>query len=761
MRFASATVALCLSPLIVAKDLSPSNTNEYCMYAIYKSLSPLTWKESTNTSSLARSISASECSNEAEVTSIYLSVAEYCHGKAYDAGLAFWDRWCVHSGTSLTGLDKIEADVTTAYIERLSTINPDIVGKTTIVSPVLLDKSYYLRAVRSVAASQSDNTRSINIAWGIHGYWGLVILVGIIQNFIASISYAQAAGQAQDPEKSQLRPWRQFAPRQMSRIISSIHTYVVLSPSLGNYHRRLLWGCKVPLRIQTLTILAFWALAIILSCLRYDAYSDDPFNGTLAYQIWKYMGPRLGFLAFACLPWLWIFAGRNNIFIWATGWDFQTFNLFHRHLARVSIIFAIIHSISYTVKYLAYSPSKYYKNLGTDWFRLGIVATVLMSLMIPFSSVALRKRYYEVFLIIHIVFGIVIIYALFVHMSKFGTEYTPHLWPLVAIWSFDRLLRIIRLTLCNLRVHCSGKVVCANQSTVTYHPGSNVLRIEIRPSSLPIPPKAGDVYYIYQPGAICAWENHPFTMASFQTPAGAKANGSPPSPALPGLEAEKEAYDNTTAGPLALPCNQNQSIPAAPTLTFWVRPYSGWTKRLKDRCLQASGISYPTLLVEGPYGRRESLHSFTSVVMIMGGTGIGVATAYLQDLLSREAVGGDLYRQIDLHWTVRELTLIGDLCRAELGEFLDHSRVRMHFYCSTGTRHSLAGQEGSLTVENGRAPIQSIIARAAAQADEVLGEVAVLVCGPAGMADDSRAAVVQQRRNGCRRIEYFEEAYGW
>jgi hypothetical protein len=43
-----------------------------------------------------------------------------------------------------------------------------------------------------------------------------------------------------------------------------------------------------------------------------------------------------------------MFAGRNNIFIWATGWSFSTFNIFHRNIARVATLQAIVHAIAWS-----------------------------------------------------------------------------------------------------------------------------------------------------------------------------------------------------------------------------------------------------------------------------------------------------------------------------------------------------------------------------------------------------------------------------
>jgi ferric-chelate reductase len=44
-----------------------------------------------------------------------------------------------------------------------------------------------------------------------------------------------------------------------------------------------------------------------------------------------------------------MFSGRNNIFLWATGWSFSTFNTFHRHVARIAVFEAIVHSVGWSV----------------------------------------------------------------------------------------------------------------------------------------------------------------------------------------------------------------------------------------------------------------------------------------------------------------------------------------------------------------------------------------------------------------------------
>jgi ferric-chelate reductase len=58
-------------------------------------------------------------------------------------------------------------------------------------------------------------------------------------------------------------------------------------------------------------------------------------------------------MSFANFPLLFLFGGRNNILIWATGWSFATFNVFHRHVARIATLQAVAHSVLYLIIYIA------------------------------------------------------------------------------------------------------------------------------------------------------------------------------------------------------------------------------------------------------------------------------------------------------------------------------------------------------------------------------------------------------------------------
>ena len=105
----------------------------------------------------------------------------------------------------------------------------------------------------------------------------------------------------------------------------------------------------------------------------------------------------------------------------------------------------------------------------------------------------------------------------FRHTSKSGTVtvYNPYLWPVVAIWVFDRFLRLVRLVYCNVHVRHN---TLSTPSTISYDEDSNLIRLEVLAPSPKIKPAPGQYYYLYQPMTWRGWENHPFSLGAWTSP---------------------------------------------------------------------------------------------------------------------------------------------------------------------------------------------------------------------------------------------------
>ncbi|PYH88050.1 hypothetical protein BO71DRAFT_436126 [Aspergillus ellipticus CBS 707.79] len=691
-----------------------ASSDKTCFEVILSALDSLSWGDSS-----------SECNNTAEVTSIYTSAKLYC------------------TETQMTALT---SNITNVNPDDLPILDPET-EKSNITEPGLLEYSYFKRALRSKNASNDTKPQAKRLGWALMGYWGGIILLGILQNaWKTCFQNRHATPQLDQEQGNSARKASRQIPL-LSPVSHFITTHFIIPRPFGRYTQTTF--CGILARWEAIVVAGFWIVCILVSCVRYESFTGNTSTPKVSQQVWNSIATRLGILAYHCLPFLWMFAGRNNIFIWATGWSFSTFNVFHRHIARATILLAILHSIAETIRYTVNS-SKYEKSLKKNWFVMGIVATVLFSLLIPLSSVWLRKRSYELFLIIHVTFNIVILYSLFIHTSKFDGEFNGYLWPLVAIWAFDRSLRVFRLIYCNLRVHLHKGLTTVSKTTVTYNPSTDVIRIDMQSDGSVLKPGPGQYYFLYQPLRLRGWENHPFTLGHYITPSDASQSRSQTSDSLAEDKQPSQTIVRTSSGP------------ERTTLTFWVRPYDGWTRRLRDECKSQNGSCHPTLLLEGPYGHHEPLHTFDTLVMIAGGTGISAVIPYLQELVAKS--GRSRVSRIEVNWVVKQKAFVDELMRGELGELVREPVVRARFWCTTATAEGSGcekdDREGVVGV--GRPSIQEIVSQVVAEEEEGgSGRVGVLVCGPAGMASGTRSAVHEAMRGGCRGISYFEETYGW
>lgn len=184
-------------------------------------------------------------------------------------------------------------------------------------------------------------------ALAIYGFWAIVIFGGILHNLFKTFWHTRNPGSSRGPFVLDKLWWQ-------------LERHVILPPIFGDSHRRTLWGFFVPTRIQALIVYSFWIVSLVLCSVNYRTFKGNMYWPTIPPQVWRYLGDRTGLLSYANLPILWLFSGRNNVFLWATGWEYGTFNLFHRHVARVATVEAIVHSVAWTVLAMPSKPSLSY-----------------------------------------------------------------------------------------------------------------------------------------------------------------------------------------------------------------------------------------------------------------------------------------------------------------------------------------------------------------------------------------------------------------
>ncbi|GAA5835676.1 hypothetical protein JCM11251_002994 [Rhodosporidiobolus azoricus] len=329
---------------------------------------------------------------------------------------------------------------------------------------------------------------------------------------------------------------------------------------------------------------------------------------------------RCGRMAVANYPWLFMFAGRNNIISTLTGVPYQEVRFYHILLGGIAFIETFIHTFAYIAHFSIYQGmdalAKDYTEL---YFKMGIVAIVFMFTNCFLGLKWIRRRSYEIFLALHVIGAALILAGSWYHRPIIQNW----VYAATAIWVFERLTRLVLhfASLVNSRFIVRRPVVRA-QATVS----NGAIKL-----SVPYP------HGEWQPGQhayISFWgldllcrphlygQSHPFSISN--------------TPSASSLE-ERE-------------------------LKFVLRIHKGITRELakmieKKCAAKGNGDATADCLVsiEGPHGWAPRAEEFDSVLLIAGGSGITHPSSILADVCRQAAAGTAVTSRIKLCWALQHL----------------------------------------------------------------------------------------------------------
>lgn len=318
-------------------------------------------------------------------------------------------------------------------------------------------------------------------------------------------------------------------------------------------------------------------------------------------------------------------------------------------------------------------------------------------------------------------------------------DFNGFVWPCVAIWALDRLLRIGRVIYFGLLPRF-GK---GQKAIATYNESAEIIRLDITKllPSKEISP--GHYYYLYAPGQIRGYESHPFTLCTWRQP---DLGGKEPSSPTLTTEDDKAAESIHSASSISTGEVKHSLL---------IRPYKGFTNRLKTKIMANSTYSSEvTVFLEGPYGSNVDLTAFSDVLIIAGGSGITAAISHTNHLLPSNQTS------VQVAWAVQQTHLVEDVCENELKEATSHPRFNIDVYC-TRQKAEIPSKMASGSVysmHQGRPDMEAVIREARRNCTK---DLAVVTCGPPRMADQCRAAVVAVLEESGPNVQYFNEALGW
>ena len=191
---------------------------------------------------------------------------------------------------------------------------------------------------------------------------------------------------------------------------------------------------SLPSNATTLSILLFYALQIFYTF--YKTPLSIPFLFVFA--------DRTSLLFVANIPLLYLLAAKNQPIKVLTGYSYEALNIFHRRLGEVLCLLALLHSAGMVgVWYTLLRPS----GLGLVQFLfkkiilLGLGAFISYELIYFTSLGSFRKRWYELFLVLHIVLQLAA--GLFVWFHHHNSR--PYVGAALGIWVVDRVVYRILL----------------------------------------------------------------------------------------------------------------------------------------------------------------------------------------------------------------------------------------------------------------------------------------------------------------------------
>ncbi|KAK0716353.1 ferric reductase-like transmembrane component [Lasiosphaeris hirsuta] len=397
-----------------------------------------------------------------------------------------------------------------------------------------------------------------------------------------------------------------------------IKPYLVYPSTLGTYQTR-----PLPFRLgnaptlgQTLYITIFSILNILLTAVDYNSLQPNAFFLTQYKEVVNYICIRTGAFAFVLLPILLLFSSRNNILLHLSNWTHSTFFLLHRWIARLFMVYVVIHSIT------ALQIYRFFEN--TSWWAWGIVATILTVVLTVGSGLYVRKAQYELFLLSHISLAVLVIVGSWYHLvgwyvylgktiaRKNTLGYELWLYFAIAVWFFDRLVRI-------------GRVVrCGAQKVSVTELGDGYVRVDFPRVRWGTEPGRHVFAYFPTLRPWTPWENHPFSVVPTSLLSSLAERAKLDSP----VDEEKQITSS----------HAKPTVNTSSGITLFIRKSTGMTSYLKTN---GNLLAF----LDGPYASnsKRGILRCDRVLLIAGGIGITGALPWAHSHLNTK-----------LAWSVKE-----------------------------------------------------------------------------------------------------------
>ncbi|TKA50920.1 hypothetical protein B0A49_13475 [Cryomyces minteri] len=426
---------------------------------------------------------------------------------------------------------------------------------------------------------------------------------------------------------------------------------------------------------------------------------------------------RTALLFVANLPILYLLAAKNQPIKLLTGYSYESLNIVHRRLGELLCLLALLHSagmagVWYTIlRPVGFTLARF---LLTKIIVLGLGAFIAYELLYFTSLGSFRQRWYELFLVLHVVLQTAALALVWFHHS--GSR--PYVGVALGVFLLDRLIFRLGMKTKTMRASLSitedgdTVLVSANWQLL----GKRTLWQKLFGLHVGYGWKATEHVFLTVPSLSRKHivQAHPFTIAS----------AAPPS-------SESHAW-----------------------LSLLIRAHDGFSR---DLLTHAHRNGSTTISLDGPYGSQHAMGTLQDcglTVVIAGGSGIAVAFPIVWSLLNQLP---DPESQADVHQTRTKVCLIWVVHQKEHtrwigGERLDQLRQKgLHIIIPDPTSEAGRPDVGAL--------VEELIEESSDGRNEKI-RAGVVCSGPDGMNRAVRNVCAEMVKRG-RNIDVGIEKFGW
>ncbi|EXM20426.1 hypothetical protein V3481_016258 [Fusarium oxysporum f. sp. vasinfectum] len=510
-----------------------------------------------------------------------------------------------------------------------------------------------------------------------------------------------------------LMTWSGYLPL-IPSVYDKLKPYILYPSMIGTYSVR-----PLPFKLgnapsvgQGLYIALFLALVVVFTAIDYELRQPHARFMGERRELLAYLVYRTGALAFALLPLIILFPSRNNLLLWLSNWSRSTFILLHRWIGRTFALLAVLHAI-----FVLVGSDK----MGTtDWRRWGSVTVIFTVITCLGSGLYVRKANYELFLLMHILIAALVIVGCWYHLMLryasirlhspgYTTGHEIWLYLAIALWGFERLVRIVRVIRLGI-LRSKVKDI-----------GAGYVRVDVPNVRWGLDP--GKHVFVYFPtlAPMRPWENHPFSVIPTVALQRRGTSATPGSPTSPGASSGLEDIEKSTTQ-IAVVRQSSASAEISAGVTLFIKKSTGITKYLEshDRLLT---------FLEGPYPGSDTRQVLRCDRLLLIAGGVGITS---------------LFALIHNHWNVKLAWSVKAEARCLVNEIepaLDAVNT-----AQTDIRIGSRFDVAALIDEEASAGWK---------------RVGIVVSGPGSLCDDVRAVVAGIGRNSKTVFELEVDAYSW